>query len=63
MVAASVTDVLTAPLRQTPLAFSFKPSAFSQTAEGWQEKHNPEAAGPVRTMSSPYALISRKILF
>jgi hypothetical protein len=31
--------------------------------EGWQKKHNPEAAGPVRTMSSPYDLISRKILF
>jgi hypothetical protein len=31
--------------------------------EGWQEKHNPEAAGPVRTMSFPYDLISRKILF
>jgi hypothetical protein len=25
------------------LAISFQPLAFSQTGEGWQEKHNPEA--------------------
>ena len=36
---------------------------FRRGKEGWQKKHNPTAAGPVRTMSSPYNSISRKILF
>jgi hypothetical protein len=36
---------------------------FPRGKKGWQERHNPEAAGPVRTMSSPHDLISRKILF